>query len=282
VIGGVILKHWARSCIVVGLSIASSGCAQRTDAVDPSWSELVSIAVSPEFPIDNNWRESLEFMPSEAQNKALYDAWQSGMASCMASLGRNFQAGNFYGDLVVDRQNPLNRDLAALVGYHEPSIFAYPQPTNTDANDPEGYAADLEGANGCAGQAAKKTYDLVSFYTERIDGVLQDIMRELADVGDAAQAPLVAAWSDCMKRGGHPFATPHDASTKYSDTEKVTEAEIRIRLADLDCDKEVGLTASRSRAQRTALDAWMTKNSTMMDELRVGKASFDSVVAELS
>lgn len=270
--------------IAVSLVLGGSlvGCSEQVETRAPSWEQILWVSVNPEFPIDNNWRESLEFMPSEAQNKALYDAWQSGMASCMASLGRNFQAGNFYGDLVVDRQNPLNRDLAALVGYHEPSIFAYPQPTNTDANDPEGYAADLEGANGCAGQAAKKTYDLVSFYTERIDGVLHDIMRELADVGNAVQAPLVAAWSDCMKRADHPFATPHDASTKYSGTEKVTEVEIRIRLADLVCDKEVGLTAARSRAQRAALDAWMTKNSTVIDELRVGKASFDSVVAGLS
>ena len=270
--------------IAVSLVLGGSlvGCSEQVETRAPSWEQILSVSVNPEFPIDNNWRESLEFMPSEAQNKALYDTWQSGMTSCMASLGRNFQAGNFFGDLVVVRQNPLNRDLAELVGYHEPSNFAGPQPANTDEKDPEGYAADLEGANGCAGQAAKKTYDLVSSYTERIDGVLQDIMRELADVGNAAQTPFVAAWSDCMKRANHPFATPHDASTKYSGTEKVTEVEIRVRLADLVCDKEVGLTAARSRAQRAALDAWMTKNSTVIDELRVGKASFDSVVAGLS
>ena len=260
--------------------MAASACASQSKADGPSWADVVKLATKATYPIDNNWREYLSFLPSEDQNRKIYDEWQQGIATCMSSRGLLYQAGNYYGELVFDRRNPLNREFAATFGYHDPSIIAFPQPRNTDSADPNGYAAALEGSGGCASKSAEVSLDLVSGYTEQVDELLQDLMRELADVGNVAQEPLIAGWSTCMSSAGLDFESPNVALTKFVGEKKISSTELKVRLADFDCDRQVGLTVARSDAQRAALGAWQERNSANLDRLAVQKSAFDAIVAK--
>ena len=64
-----------------------------------------------------------------------------------------------------------------------------------------------------------------------------------------------------MKDRGYDFASPGAARDEYAGKESIAPDELRVRLADLECDQTVGLTVDRSSWERVQFESWKSKNS---------------------
>lgn len=88
-----------------------------------------------------------------------------------------------------------------------------------------------------------------------------------------------------MAQAGYSFPRREDAITHFLATSGasegnmlVTEEEIQVRLADIECDRAMKFTEDRSRWERAVFEEWLERTGAQWTELD-GRVS--SVVAQL-
>jgi len=278
----VILSSTAVILTLVFLMTVVPAMNRSAGAEVPTWRPNSSVDV-PEFPIARNWRRYLEFIPTLEQDKLLYTATQAGIAKCMADAGYQYSQGRYIDDRWMDEFNPLNSEWASQFGYHVPTVEEE-QPSNTGEGQPAGFAEKLEG--DCAKEGWAKTYnaEIVSQYVALVDEVLNSPSGIMATTDRAGKSAVIGAtglWSKCMAEKGVKASRPDDLLNIYSGKGTISEEELRVRLLDIGCDKDSGLTANRSNAERTALEQWLSSNSSTIEKMTVLRTGFDNYVSTL-
>ena len=248
----------------------------------PKWTPNSSVAV-PEFPIARNWRRYLEFIPTLEQDRLLYTATQAGIAKCMADAGYQYSQGRYIDDRWMDEFNPLNSEWASQFGYHVPTVEEE-QPSNTGEGQPAGFAEKVEG--DCAKEGWSRTYNaaIVSTYVALADDALNAPSGIMATIDNAGNSSITKArmfWSRCMEKNGVIAASPDDLLKKYSGKGSISDEEIRIRSLDITCDKEARLTQTRSAAEKSALDQWLSSRSSTIEKMAALRPEFNNYVSSL-
>jgi len=248
----------------------------------PKWTPNSSVAV-PEFPIARNWRRYLEFIPTLEQDRLLYTAAQAGIARCMADAGYQYSPGRYIDDRWMDEFNPLNSEWASQFGYHVPTVEEE-QPSNTGEGQPAGFSEKLEG--DCAKDGSSRTYntEIVSTYVALADDALNAPSGIMATINNAGNSSITKArmfWSRCIKKYGVMAASPDDLLNKYSGKASISDEEIRIRSLDITCDKEARLTQTRSAAEKSALEQWLSSHSSTIEKMAALRSGFDIYVSTL-
>jgi hypothetical protein len=88
-------------------------------------------------------------------------------------------------------------------------------------------------------------------------------------------------WSRCIKKYGVMAASPDDLLNKYSGKASISDEEIRIRSLDITCDKEARLTQTRSAAEKSALEQWLSSHSSTIEKMAALRSGFDIYVSTL-
>lgn len=201
------------------------------------------------------WADTMAFSLSADTNARLYAVWQTAMAQCMRERGFPDHQPVVYPPNAPfqDRVNPLDRDYAEVMGYHELPAEPVDPNTYTDAT----YAA-LEGEDGCAEVAWDSTFGRLTYYFDENDRLRAGVASAITGFETSDEGSEVAdEWSTCMKANGRSgFDSPSDAVRMYADDPHVTDDEIATRLIDLDCNLAVGYTQTQHEWEQTQLDAW--------------------------
>lgn len=178
---------------------------------------------------------------------------------------------------VYDRLHSLDESQARTWGYHLPQV-TFVNPNTEDLADPAFYAA-AEGTNespGCAATSRDATFGTVAWYTDAAAATISSFEGFIAGFFDSEGGQEVAtSWSACMARSGYDFRTPLDPLEEYAATPAATSAEIQVRLADLACDQQVGLSAARSAYERERRDRWLEENQARIESLRDERPRFE-------
>lgn len=277
-----IKKVVGAATMVLTISVVGIALNQPAGADVPTWIPNSSVA-APEFPIARNWRRHLEFIPSLDQDKLLYTATQVGIAKCMSNAGYQYSPGRYIDDRWMDEINPLNSEWASQFGYHVPTVEEE-QPSNTGEGQPAGFAEKLEG--DCAKEGWSRTYNaaIVSNYVALVDEALNAPTGIMASIDGAGNSSITEAhmlWSRCMEKNGVTAASPDDLLKKYSGKASISDEEIRIRSFDITCDKEARLTPTRSAAEKSALDQWLSSHSSTIEKMNTLRPEFNNYIMTL-
>jgi hypothetical protein len=275
-------KAIGAAALVLTISVAGIALNQPAGADVPTWRPNSSVDV-PEFPIARNWRRYLEFIPTHEQDRLLYTATQAGIARCMADAGYQYSQGRYIDDRWMDEFNPLNSEWASQFGYHVPTVEEE-QPSNTGEGQPAGFAEKLEG--DCAKEGWSRTYNaaIVSTYVALADDALNAPSGIMATIDSAGNSSIMEArmfWSRCMEKNGVMAASPDDLLNKYSGKASISDEEIRMRSLDITCDKEARLTQTRSSAEKSALDQWLSSHSSTIEKMAALRPEFNNYVSSL-
>ena len=257
-------------------SLVLTSCGAAAGAQVPAWKVNSQVDV-PTVKVGRNWRSTLEILPTDAQNKTLYDAWQNEISRCMASHGYKYDAGIFYSDSWLDNWNPLDEKWGNQFGYHSPRTD-FPQPEQPTEND---YQEMLEGK--CAPEANESTFGIadVEAYTTELDRLINEAMRVISEPGSTAETLLEAKWSACMAKNGFNVAKRHELVQEFQSRNRISDEELKAKGVDIACDRQVGMTAARSAAEESALNSWKSAHRFDLEHLQRLRPAFDSAVAGL-
>lgn len=267
------MKNWKFLSIC---SILLAGCGGVAGAAVPAWNANMRVDV-PTVKVGRNWRSTLNILPTTAQNKALYDAWQNGMSNCMEQNGFTYEPGVYYDESWVDNWNPLDEKWGNQFGYHNPKTD-FPQP---EQSSDVKYQSMLE--QTCAPEANKSTYGLgdVMAFTTELDRVINDVMKSIAEPGKAAEKSLESKWSSCMANQGLDYENRNDLVQAFQGRSRISNEELKAKGVDIACDRQVGMTASRSAAEESALNSWKLAHKFDLENLQRLRPAFNAAVAGL-
>lgn len=134
--------------------------------------------------------------------------------------------------------------------------------------DPRGDAGEHEGSRipdgGCAGEAERRV--------GRVDDMLAAQL-SMESLHRSEEDPRVQAahrdWSACMAERGYAVAHPHEASGLLPwETERATEEEITLALADVGCKESTDLVARWFRVEEELQRRLIEENVTALEEAR--------------
>lgn len=260
--------------VILILSVLlGAGCSGRSSSEGPLEHQLPASANQlSEFPVGREWRERTVWAHPTDLYRISYELWQEGIAACMASSGFTYPVAPYVDDTVSDRVvNPLNRPVAETYGYHLPATGSdqYERMIPTD----EAFTAALSGGEsggGCGERAYMYAYGFPESleYWDSLDAELARVEDQVL-VFDSTDEnrELLAGWSECMQSSGHSYSSPAEANAEFSGAESVSERELSVRAADLDCDMRVGLTKTRSAFEQERLNSVVDENSSAIAEL---------------
>ncbi|MEN9506367.1 MAG: hypothetical protein RI958_2293 [Actinomycetota bacterium] len=197
------------------------------------------------------------------------------MTDCMALRGFEFDRGPSPESLdpVGHRTwHPLDREYAEMYGYQ--AAPRVPSPMNDRANADPAFSEALFGSDGSPG-----CFELVARYVEETTGaesLADDVSRLRNDpltrmsgwVTTDEYKRLVDEWSTCMAQRGYTFGSPDDALSTSGEGGDPSDAEVATRLADINCDTAVGLTAERSEFETQVAEQWADENAEAVSEMR--------------
>jgi len=257
-------------------SLVLTSCGAAVGAQVPAWKANSQVDV-PTVKVGRNWRATLNVLPTDEQNKKLYDSWQQGISRCMDANGFKYEPGIYYSDNWMDNWNPLDEAWGNQFGYHNPKSD-FPQP---EQSDDVAFQQMLE--NTCAPQASAATFDDadVKAFTTEVDHVINDAMRVIAEPGNAAEEAAMPKWSACMSNHGLKFSNRHEISQKFEGQSRISNEELTTKGADIACDRQVGMTQSRSVAEEKALNVWKSEQQNELQNLQQLRVAFDKAVANL-
>lgn len=267
--------------VVSGLIVACDN-----DSGDPAVSTSTAgsqLAADADLPrVGLAWRDEAGVFFSEEDNRRLYDLWQARIADCME--GRGFEYARIayprYAD-GLDRLSPLDQGYALTLGYHYPT----PELIDTNPVTDETFSLALEGNDisaGCGGRSYDDVYGEFEDFILEIDAALTNFDSFVAGFKATAEGDrLMGLWSECMDMLGYRYLSSDEPRLRYAEQPQITDGEIRTRMADLECDRDVGLTVGRSAYEHGRVDEWLTGNEATVLELRRQKASFDERLSDL-
>jgi hypothetical protein len=131
---------------------------------------------------------------------------------------------------------------------------------------------------GCQSEAERDLYgDLQSWYeSQRITETLTT-MRQQRVLGDARFTAGTKRWSECMKKAGHPYATPAEAHAEQVGAPKSRQSQQRetsIALTEVTCAQSSGLAATAKQLDREYEQALRTQyKATVARKLRMELAA---------
>lgn len=171
----------------------------------------------------------------------------------MSAAGFDYRPVAYIDDTVSDViVNPLNEPVAKVYGYHLPSLTE--DPNDEAVIEAAGFEAALLGSDRLEGQGcADRGYRFAYAFDEseelwsELDGMLAVIEGGALTFETTQRSrDLTDEWSRCMEARGYEYAAPLEANTEFSDDQTVGERELEVRWADLECDRDSGLTSARS------------------------------------
>ena len=204
----------------------------------------------------------------------MYAVYQRHIADCMDDGGFPYTPQAISGVDGLDLVSPLDRNAAESLGYHQPS-------DGLDTPVP-GSAAELDHLNACANTAMEETFGATNEFSMAVDAALQQFENAVTGWSETAEGRAkLAEWSACMANAGYDYSSPDEARANFEQTPTLTERELAARLADLDCDLEVGLTHARSAYEESAARRWIANNEALIDDLVAQKAGYYATLERL-
>lgn len=217
-------------------------------------------------PVAREWREALGTDEVYALDAQRYATYQALIAQCMHQRGFDYAQVTYLDNsrLFYRAMNPLNEPVARKYGYHGPALPSAEVPPQVR---PPGFAEALNGTDakpefGCATPAFLSAEKIARPVFSKIQATFDALLSAVSGY-DASSGGirLTGLWSQCMKDRGYDFASPGAARDEYAGKESIAPDELRVRLADLECDQTVGLTVDRSCWERVQFESWKSKNS---------------------
>ncbi len=226
--------------------------------------------------VGRGWANSMDFSPTPDTNARLYNAWQTAIAECMHTRGfDDFQPITYPPNTdFQDRVNPLDRQYATIMGYHE---------LPAEPDDPNTYTDDTYVASGdCANASYADTYGHISDYIKITDQLVSSLSRAIAGFTDSDVGRAVTSrWATCMAEHGHHYRSRVDAITAYADRPTISADEISTRLEDLDCDVAVGYTQSEHLWEQAQIDTWRQDHRDTINQALELKQLVEQQLAEI-
>lgn len=222
----------------------------------------VGADVPSRYPVGQEWRLEHDWASPADYYRGSFELYQEAIRVCMAANGFEYQPAPWYSDDIVFRViNPLNVEAAKQYGYHLPPYGASATAEHLDPS-PE-FSAALNEPDGCGNRAFEFSYGDASAEAARaFDAIIIGISEILPEFAATERGiEILRAWSRCMSERGYDYTSPHQAHTTYSDRDAISDDEIRVRMADLECDLEVRLTETQSDVQMAAIESWLGEHA---------------------
>lgn len=256
------MKQVGRFALLAAVATMSlMGCSSGESAVD----SLSTTAPTSRYPVGEEWRYSFDWASPQAYYKSSYDLYQSAISACMRAAGFSYEPVAYVdSDAIYASLNPLNEEIASTYGYSSPPDAEIEDPNSGD----DAYYQALTDPDGCSNIALTYAYDgeAQSAWSDQFDPLLADADRAILGFESTDRGvQLLEEWSGCMAQKGYDYQTPGDAASTMPD--EVNDLSLRVRLADLACDREVGLTRERSLFEQQAIQAWADRNALAIEEL---------------
>lgn len=259
--------HLRAVLAVMVLAGVATGCSSGQDS---SGRTSPPTAAEPEqslHPVGAEWRYRFDWASPQDYYGSSYALWQDATQACMSAAGFEYEPVVYVDtDAVYALVNPLNEAVAEQYGYSPPEVQAAP---DSNVGNDAFYAALLD-PDGCSNVALSYAYGgpAADTFTERFQALVGDAEGSIFGFeATAAGEQLLLAWSQCMSSTGFDYRTPHEAMVDVSKAEDAAELGRRVRLADLECDRQVGLTAGRSAFEQESTDDWADRNAPQIGEL---------------
>lgn len=226
-----------------------------------------------------------EYLPllSPADEQAMLTISSTSTADCMARRGFTWTAPPPYGSEAFWTFHPLDRESGRRWGYHRNPASI---PAGDDqVTDPEMIDAlhGTETTQGCAALARAQTIGTLDWFVESVQLAINDtrwISGDFETTTDGAET--LDAWSDCMAELGYDYDDRDAPAIEFTDDgREVSEKEIQVRMADIDCDIRSGYTAADSAHQRALLERWIDDNAGRVAQLRADYERFQDQLGVL-
>mgnify|MGYP003117357436 CR=1 FL=1 len=240
------------------------------------------------YPVGQEWRERVPVENELDEMSAVaYNAWQRRISACMSDRGFTRAPRVYFDEKRTEffrAVNPLNESVAQLFGYHAPDL---PPPPVTADDDEESleYLEALDGTDtdqstGCGAVTKPAVYDLVEPVAADAQALLNDLDARIDGYwsSDLARSTL-AEWTSCMNTQGFSAESPEELAVRFAGADEVSTEELQVRLTDLDCDREVGLTQQRSTWESDRVDEWASDTAAAWADLEPRIAQ---VIAEIT
>jgi len=267
---------WLLGLVSLGACNSSNAGSHAVD-VPPSGGSVPTAAPA-DYPVGQEWRPTYGFFLAADDEARVHNLWQAAIGQCMEARGAEYTPLPAPQDQTV-LPNPLDEQVASTMGYHWGSMPGDTNPNDARVNADAGYAALLEGDGshiGCV--AAGTTYVYGSGDSSYIDGLnaLSASMQEAQArwSNSEERVDLVGRWSRCMANAGYSFTSPDEARGVFSEKPTVSAIEIATRMADLACDRSIGLTVARSKGERVDLEAWAVKNEGAIETIKQARTVY--------
>jgi len=236
------------------------------------------------FPVGREWVALLPLNFSVIDAQA-YAERERGIVLCMEKRGLVYSPVT-YSDDADSRwardSNPLNLEIATQFGYAVPR---FDDIRNTNPSGDAAFDEALQGSDGpdagCARQSAARFSDQENQYFDQVNQLLYGLY-EVTDGFQSSSDGLASlqSWSRCMADMGLSFQSPAGAAASFDTTDdRPSVDELRVRMADFDCDVEVGLTKERSQWEKIAVEAYLEDQALAIDEAKVAEAALLGVLA---
>lgn len=235
-------------------------------------------------PVGQEWRQQVSWGSPKEYYRQGFELYQDAIGACLLAKGFSFTRSPWYDDdRVAVVINPLNEQAAATYGYHLPPYGAEDSSKIQIESGPE-FDSALSGVGGCGEQGFSFAYGaLAEQQSATFDYIVQSVTNAVPLFDSTVDgARLVQTWSRCMSKVGYEFVNPLEPDNKFDSAAVVSEEELRTRKADLDCDRETGLTKSRSAFEQTLFDRWLDENSETVEEYENQLAAAERQVVERS
>lgn len=203
----------------------------------------------------------------------VFNEQQRRIKSCMYARGFEYTAHPYVDSEIVRArlQNPLNEEIALEYGYHLPPLPETALPEISSDAFLRALQGDGATERGCL--ADESVLSLRDISSPSFD-LYAELMFALDNVTDndffASEqfSRLSESWAACMASNGYQFDDWFGPIREFSGAGSVTEEELIVRARDLECDREVELTQTRSEIQRQAFDEWRVDSQLQLVELR--------------
>jgi hypothetical protein len=203
---------------------------------------------------------------------------QTLLTTCLRDQGFDYEPIEYSSEWdLVDLVSPLDRRFAEARGYHLPAIT--PVDANSELYDDPSFGASYD---ECGRSANARVFRTADNYAQSAQALSQDLRATLERFAASSEgAVVVEAWGECMSRRGYEYASPSDPAREFQEASDVTDDELRVRIADLDCDEEVGFTVRRFAWESDVVGRWMADHAGEIAALQTEGASVLRSLTEL-
>lgn len=271
----------SRSLVLVA-GLLAAGCSPVQDDAELPQNVPADAALASEFPVGREWKHTVAWRTPTEFWRDLYDLWQHTLAACMADHGFVYVPVQFVNDDVTwTYLNPLNEAIADGWGYDVPDVE--PLIPKENLNRGEAFDAALQGDDGCGFDGADVVFNdpIIGPFIDANESIGEEIYESISGWENSPDGiALTDEWSECMANAGLTFSSQLDAVEKYADRGASSE-ELAVRAADLECDRAVGLTKTRSEFEGQQFAEWIDSNEDLINDLTAQLSAAQARLAEL-